>query len=171
MPNMTAAAGGTAMNASDIFRCQVGDDWLLAKLELEGLIAALEGQIREFVNITGLECDSVIDMAADSFVPEGPLAAAALRIFQETLLNVARHARATAVRIRIRLAPGLLQMDVTDNGMGAVQDSFDAPHSRGVAGMRLNARRFGGSLHIVSVPGGGTHVCLRLPLGQAGVPP
>jgi signal transduction histidine kinase len=133
-------------------------------LEHQGLMAALEWQIKEFTNVTDLECDSLIDMSPDCTPPDGELAATAFRIFQEILNNIARHARATAVRIRIRLMPGLLQLDVTDNGVGALPESFEHPHSFGVVGMRERTRQVGGSLHIVSVPGGGTHVCLRLPL-------
>lgn len=170
--NMPAAASGVAMNIADAFRHQAGEDGCLAWLELEkrlagrtlGLLAVLEEQIREFVDVTGLQCDSLIDLSPDCPVPEGALAAAAFRIFHEMLHNVARHACATAVRIRIRFMPGLLQLDVTDNGMGAPQESFEQVQSSGVRAMRDRSRQFGGSLHIVSVPGGGTHVCLRLPL-------
>lgn len=138
-------------------------------LDHQGLIAALEWQIREFSETTELQCDSMIDMEPDGAAPEGALATTAFRIFQEMLNNVARHARATSVRIRIRLARTLLQMDVTDDGVGAQPESFEHPRSYGVMGMRERALHFGGSLHIVSVPGGGTHVCLRLPLAAAGV--
>lgn len=158
-------ANAAAVNSSDIASRPAEKEWHVAK---QGLIAALEWQIREFTNATELECDSLIDLSPDCAAPEGALAATAFRLFQEILNNVVRHACATLVRIRIRLVPGLLQMDVTDNGVGAAATSLDASPAHGIAGMREHTRQFGGSLHIVSVPGGGTHVCLRLPLVQHG---
>lgn len=130
----------------------------------EGLIAGLEWQIHEFTNATAMQCNSTIELEPDSVTPEGVLAATALCIFQEMLNNVAHHARATSVRIRIKMAHALLQMDVTDDGVGALPASFEHSHSYGVIGMRRQAMNLGGSLHIFSVQGGGTHVCLRLPL-------
>ncbi|QAU33461.1 ATP-binding protein [Janthinobacterium sp. 17J80-10] len=134
----------------------------------EGLITALEWQIQEFSNAHAVQCNSTIELEPDSIAPAGVLATTALRIFQEMLSNVTRHARATSVRIRIKLARALLQMDVTDDGIGALPESFECSRSYGVLGMRRQALNFGGSLHIFSVQGGGTHVCLRLPLALPG---
>lgn len=134
----------------------------------EGLITALEWRIQEFSDANAVQCNSTIELEPDSIAPEGILAITALRIFQEMLSNVARHARATSVRIRIKLARALLQMDVTDDGVGALPESFERSRSYGVMGMRRQALNFGGSLHIFSVQGGGTHVCLRLPLSWPG---
>lgn len=165
--SIPVAANAAAFTSSDIASRPAEKDWHVAK---QGLIAALEWQIREFNSTTELECDSLIDLSPDCAAPEGALAATAFRTFQEILNNVVHHACATLVRIRIRLVPGLLQMDVTDNGVGAAAASFDDAPAHGIAGIREHIRRYGGSLHIVSVPGGGTHVCLRLPLAQQGAP-
>lgn len=135
-------------------------------LDHQGLIAALEWQVQEFADATGMQCDSSIEIAPDAAPPDGNAATAVFRIFQEMLSNVARHAKANWVRIRIVLAPGRLQMEVQDNGVGTQSADLDSPRSYGVMGMRERALHFGGTLDIESARGKGTLVRLTLPLGQ-----
>lgn len=166
---MPAAANEVAGNLSDVssrLASQVPKEPRQSKVGQLGLIGALEWRLREFSGATELKCDSVIDLAPDFALPDDTLAETVSGIAQEVLQRAARHAGATALRIRIRLVPGLMQMDVTDNGVGATQENSADTPARGVMGMREHARQCGGSLHIVNVPGGGTHVCLRLPLGR-----
>lgn len=136
-------------------------------LDHQGLIAALEWQVREFAEATELQCDSRIDVAPGMALPQGNLATAVFRIFQEMLSNVARHAHADSVRIRIRIDDGLLNMEVADDGIGAPLAAFDNARSYGVMGMRERALHFGGSFLIHSAPGEGTRACLSIPIGQA----
>ncbi len=86
-----------------------------------------------------------------------------LRITQESLTNVSRHADATVVRVKAVVADGALLITITDNGRG-----FDPETARhgglGVLGMEERARLIGGSLHITSAPSEGTTVALRVPL-------
>ena len=135
-------------------------------LDHQGLIAALEWQIQEFAEATELRCDVQVCVAPDAkeFTPEANMATAVFRIFQEMLSNVARHAQASAVAIRIDLSLQLLQMTVEDNGVGASKAALAHAASYGVMGMRERAMHFGGTLVIDSTPGSGTRVCLTLPL-------
>jgi signal transduction histidine kinase len=86
-----------------------------------------------------------------------------LRITQESLTNVRRHADATVVRVKASVDDGALLVTITDNGRG-----FDPEAARhgglGVLGMEERARLIGGSLHITSAPSEGTTVALRVPL-------
>jgi signal transduction histidine kinase len=86
-----------------------------------------------------------------------------LRIVQESMTNVRRHADATVVRVRLEVADGALLVSITDNGRG-----FDPETARedglGLLGMEERARLIGGQLHITSAPSEGTLVELRLPL-------
>ena len=135
-------------------------------LDHQGLIAALEWHLQEFAEATELRCDVQVSVAPDAVgvTPEATMATAAFRIFQEMLSNVARHAQASAVAIRINLALQSLQMTVEDNGVGASNLALSRATSYGVMGMRERARHFGGTLIIDSTPGCGTRVCLTLPL-------
>ena len=136
-------------------------------LDHQGLWAALDWQAHEFAESSELRCDARIDIAAGTSAPTGTLAIAVFRIFQEMLSNVARHARATSVHIRILAEDGLLGIEVSDDGCGASAAAFDRPSAYGVLGMRERAGHFGGELAISSHPGAGTTVRLRIPLRAA----
>jgi PAS domain S-box-containing protein len=152
-------------------------------LDHQGLIAALEWQVQEFSEATELPCEVEFDIAPEAFVPQGTLATAAFRIFQEMLSNVAQHSQASEVKIAVRLSPSHLQMEVEDNGIGASTAALASPTSYGVMGMRERALHFGGALSIMSAPDApgcgvqeginedvkrGTLVCLSLPLHPGG---
>ena len=70
-------------------------------LDHQGLWAALEWQAQEFIESSELDATLQVHVAAGVPPPEGGLAIAVFRIFQEMLSNVARHARASSLRMRI----------------------------------------------------------------------
>ncbi len=91
-----------------------------------------------------------------------PVQLAMFRIIEETLGNVARHAEAAHVRLECRVGDGTLEATIIDDGRG-----FDVRAVRagiGLAGMRERATLVGGTLAVVSVPGRGTTVSVRIPL-------
>ncbi|MEU7446874.1 sensor histidine kinase [Streptomyces diastaticus] len=90
---------------------------------------------------------------------------AAYRIVQESLTNVARHARATRADIRLDGDGHRLTVSVTDDGRGPVTDpAGTGPTGSGVTGMRERARALGGDLTAGPAPGGGFAVHATLPL-------
>jgi signal transduction histidine kinase len=92
------------------------------------------------------------------------------RIFQEMLSNVARHAKASSVCIRLYVdspPEPVLHLEVRDDGVGMERTALDDPRSYGVMGMRERAGHFGGRLSIDSAPGRGTTVCLTMPMPEA----
>jgi PAS domain S-box-containing protein len=134
-------------------------------LDHQGLVAALEWQLQEFADATEIIVDADIVDSPDAPAPEAQQATAVFRIFQEMLSNVARHANASAVRIRIHLLPHALQIEVADNGVGAPAARLSDQSAYGVMGMRERALHFGGSLEIDSSDG--TRVRLSMPLRTA----
>lgn len=135
-------------------------------LDHQGLWAALEWQAHDFAQKAELTLDWDMQTAAAD-EPTGPAATAVFRIFQEMLSNVARHARARRVAVRILASGTLLQLDVQDDGVGAAAQAFSAPTAYGVRGMRERARHFGGTVEAHSAPGRGCTFGLRLPLTGA----
>lgn len=136
-------------------------------LDHQGLWAALEWQAQEFIETTELEAELQLHVAAGVPPPEGGLAIAVFRIFQEILSNVARHAKAQRVWIRIAVddpPDPVLYLDVRDDGVGASAEQLAAPRSYGVMGMHERAGHFGGRLIIDSAPGQGTRARLVMPL-------
>jgi PAS domain S-box-containing protein len=145
-------------------------------LDHQGLWAALEWQAQEFFAharggqdeaLAGLQADLQINIAAGVPPPEGGQAIAIFRIFQEMLSNVARHARARHVQVRLWVddpPDPVLYLSVRDDGVGAPPQALDDPRSHGVVGMRERAGHFGGRLTVDSAPGQGTRVRLVMPL-------
>lgn len=87
-------------------------------------------------------------------------ALATYRILQEALNNVAKHADAVGVAVRLSLRADAVVLTVVDDGRG-----FAAPGSggRGLTGMAERAAVFGGTVRVASDPRGGTTVAAHLP--------
>ncbi|HEX2027077.1 MAG TPA: sensor histidine kinase [Nitriliruptorales bacterium] len=92
--------------------------------------------------------------------------AAAYRIVQESLTNVARHAAASTATVAIGFEARELTVQVDDDGRG-VSDGSVSGGGTGIAGMRERAAATGGQLHAGPRPGGGFRVQARLPLEGA----
>ena len=84
-----------------------------------------------------------------------------LRITQEALTNVLKHAQAKNVRIELQQRGGMLELEVVDDGIGA--DLSNDRSGRGIANMHARAKQLGGELDVRS-GAGGTRVMLRLPM-------
>ena len=86
------------------------------------------------------------------------------RIFQETLTNVARHAKATRAEVVLQKQPDRLVLLIRDNGRGFDQADPSLSKSLGLLGMRERAAILGGHVDISSAPGKGTTVTAWIPL-------
>ena len=92
-----------------------------------------------------------------------------VRIVQEALTNVRKHAKATHARVEIRRRDGALVVSVNDDGLGFVQDSL-APTEfprYGLTTMRERTESIGGQLQVDSKPGSGTTVSFTMPWSEA----
>jgi signal transduction histidine kinase/ligand-binding sensor domain-containing protein len=89
-----------------------------------------------------------------------------LRIAQEAVTNVLKHAGASQIWIKLHMEARKLQLRIIDNGHGFDQQDVFASRGGhfGVLGMRERAERLGGELHLASHPGEGTEVEVKVPL-------
>jgi len=131
-----------------------------------GLTAALEWQAQEFERRSGVRCE--VALPAEELALDSARATAVFRIFQETLTNVARHANATRVDVRMVSDAESLVLEVSDNGRGIEETHASSPRSLGLLGMRERALLLGGEFQIMGAPRKGTTVTLRLPLTKRG---
>ncbi|MEJ2155734.1 MAG: histidine kinase [Desulfobacteraceae bacterium] len=131
-----------------------------------GLSAAIEWQVEEFRKRSGIDCR----MEETGFEPDLPKdqAAAIFRIFQETLTNIMRHAKADRVEVRLAHSKGDLLLEVRDNGRGITEEEINAPTSFGLLGMRERLYPWNGRVSFEGHPGKGTRVSIRLPLPLKG---
>ena len=127
-----------------------------------GLLAALEWQSKEFQQRTQITCE--LTKAIDNFQMDGERETAVFRIYQEALTNIARHAEAAKVWVRVSGGGGFLNLKVHDNGKGVTESQLRHSRSLGVLGMRERAQIFGGEIAIKGIPGEGTTLILRMPL-------
>jgi PAS domain S-box-containing protein len=131
-------------------------------LDQLGLPAALEWQGQEFGARTGIDVTMELVVGGEPIPDE--LASSAFRVLQESLTNVARHARATRVSIRLNQSAALLSLEVADNGVGIPTQLMQGTASLGLVGMRERALACGGEFSITGVPNYGTIVLLSVPL-------
>jgi len=116
----------------------------------------VEWAAEEFQARTGIQCHVSlpdVDIAMD---PER--ATALFRIFQEALTNVAKHASARAVVVKLELRNGHIRLSIADDGRGFEAQARGRGESArwGLAIMQERAAAVGGELHIRSAPGAGT---------------
>jgi len=131
-----------------------------------GLAAALEWQLDSFgkaANIITRFSSSVED---DHIDPD--LGTALFRIFQEALINVARHAAAGEVEVKLSQEGGELILVVSDDGRGIKESEKRSVSSLGLLGMRERAHTFGGRVDISGREKGGTTVKVSVPLAEVG---
>jgi signal transduction histidine kinase len=132
----------------------------------EGLRTAMERQLSEFTRLCGVEHE--LHVADDAFEACDDLRGAdaiVYRVLQESLSNVARHARANRVSVTLARDGERLSLQVQDDGVGIGAPA--AAGSTGLAGMRERAGAAGGQLLVHSRSGGGTVVELSLPVPSA----
>jgi two-component system sensor histidine kinase UhpB len=126
-----------------------------------GLAEALQQEAHRFQQRGGAACE--LQLTAESLNLPALVATAAFRVFQEALTNVARHAKATLVRIRLHADAEKLVLEVEDNGLGIRPEATVGSHSLGILGMQERASVLGGELSVSPVLPHGTKVTLRLP--------
>ena len=127
-----------------------------------GLSAAIEWQLGEFQKRTGIICKIIIDPKDVTF--DSDRNTALFRIFQETLTNIVRHAKATEVSVSLKLKDGQIELKVQDNGRGITEGELSHPKSFGLIGIRERAIIFGGSSSVKGLPSKGTTVIVKIPV-------
>lgn len=130
-----------------------------------GLVAAIEWQADDFASRAGIPCEKRLD--ADDRDLGRDLATVLFRIFQETLTNIARHAEATRVTVRLERNADRIVLTVADNGRGITPRQIGDGRSFGIVGMRERAHLWGGELRITGRRGEGTTVTVGIPLPPA----
>jgi PAS domain S-box-containing protein len=127
-----------------------------------GLIPAIEWQAQDFMEKTGIECECQLPKEEINLDQEK--STALFRIFQESIINTARHANASRIMVQLKEANGTLILEVKDNGKGITQSQVNDPKSLGLLGMKERAIIFGGSVEVKSSMHDGTIVRAIIPL-------
>jgi PAS domain S-box-containing protein len=131
-----------------------------------GLPTAMEWQCQEFHKRTGIQCR--VDVEPDDMEPNKDVSITVFRILQEALTNVAKHSKATRVKVSLRELENDLELIVTDNGRGIREEELQKPKSFGLLGIRERVDFRGGEVKIAGKKGKGTTVTVRLPNWKGG---
>lgn len=125
--------------------------------------AAIERFVAHWSEINGITAECVV---ADlpPLRPEADVLF--LRATQESLSNVARHARASHVSVSLHCVDGLVLLSVEDDGCGFANPEADVPDTMGIAGMRERVRPFRGQVLVESSIGVGTSLTVAVPIAD-----
>jgi two-component system NarL family sensor kinase len=96
--------------------------------------------------------------------PAGEVATSIYRIAQELMTNVARHAMAQSVSVRLREVGQSLGLVVQDDGVGITHRQASSPNSIGLIGIRERVNDLRGRFSIIRTKGGGTCARVNIPL-------
>jgi PAS domain S-box-containing protein len=132
-----------------------------------GLEPAVEWLVKNFQSHTGLRCDLDSHLGDVALTPG--LSTAVFRILQEGLTNVARHAKATGVSIKLHWDKDDLVLVVRDDGRGISEQEVTGMKSLGILGMQERALAYGGTVSISGMAGQGTTLAARFPREHPGV--
>ena len=129
-------------------------------------LGRLRYRVQHSLDKLGIVMAWKVDMCVELEAVRGEKAQQVLRIAQECLANVMRHAHATTVEVVCKFVPENEHMvlEVRDNGAGIGRDREGRPTGKGLASMRRRAKATGGELIIASKLGAGTRVRFTLPL-------
>jgi signal transduction histidine kinase len=127
-----------------------------------GLAAAMEWQAEEFTNRSGIPCDFMVTLQQASLSKDH--VTAVFRIFQETLTNVIRHAKASRVDVRLNAQGDRLVLEVKDNGRGITEEEITNPKAFGLIGIRERTLALNGECAITGRAGYGTTLVVSIPI-------
>jgi signal transduction histidine kinase len=126
-----------------------------------GLDVAIDGECRGFFERGGPSVD--VQAAGDWSNLARPARLALFRVVQESLRNVARHARAAHVRVQLRRAGDRVVLEVHDDGCGFDREAAGFRPGLGLSSMAERIHLLGGVFAVVSSPGQGTTIRAEVP--------
>lgn len=138
-----------------------------ASLDHLGLVTALGQHIQEFNRQYHLDVQFETVGIQPSRLPL-EIETALFRIAQESLTNVALHARATRVDVLLNRRNSCLVLTIEDNGIGFTPTQPVDENRLGLLGMRERVAMLGGKLIVESTPGKGTMISVEVPYGDTG---
>ena len=131
-------------------------------LDEGGLFFALQTLQKEFSQRHGVNCDLIAD--EEQLILDDERSTAIFRIVQESLTNVARHAKASQVIIRFERTDSALAFTIQDDGRGIEEGAMNKTRSFGLVGMRERIKAMQGEFKVNSEVGKGTQIQISLPL-------
>ena len=132
------------------------------------LVSSLRSFLQDYGDMAGVALRLEVDDAAEALSLPVSTEVQLMRVIQEALANVRKHAEATQATVRFAAPDGELVVEVADDGRGFVLDrAVRTGWPRfGLQTMRERTEALGGEFELVSSPGRGTTVAMRIPLDK-----
>jgi signal transduction histidine kinase len=125
--------------------------------------ALTHGGLRAGVGAFVARLDLPVDVDAERVRLPSDIEASAYFIVAEALTNVVKHAQATRAWVRAAVADSILELEISDDGVGGAD-----PEGQGLLGIADRVAALGGRLRVEPRAGGGTSLCVQLPLPAPG---
>ena len=132
-----------------------------AELGERGICTAVQSLVSGFARRTGIR--ATFKCAGDGTGLADPIAMAMLRVVQEALVNVHRHAHASYAKVLLERRPDELRLTIADDGVGISVAQVGAARGIGLQGMRHRMEALGGRFHIRNLKHG-TSITASVPL-------
>jgi len=134
-----------------------------ALLDGLGAVSAIRWLCREWSEVFG-STDIEIQLHVTDAEIQEPLGTTLFRTVQESLNNVARHAKASRVSLSVSRESDRLRLEIADNGIGFEPDGNAFRRGHGLTGIRERAANTGGEFFLTSYPGGGVQLTMSWPI-------
>lgn len=129
-----------------------------------GLEAAIDWYTKEYAKRYGVEIfldiENEIPISNDDALP-------LFRILQESLTNIARHAKATHIEILLNQQNDSIKFEMRDNGVGITEDQIKSKKSFGIMSMKERAESLGGNFEINHGEKFGTSITISFPINKS----
>jgi signal transduction histidine kinase len=132
-----------------------------------GIVATLEIEARKFTLASGIACDLQADEAIEALDIDEDTLMSMYRVLQESLNNVFRHSLASRVQLRLTNADGMLELAISDNGIGFDPQAPRKSCSFGLATQQEQVAAHGGTMVVDSARTHGARLVVRLPITPA----
>ncbi len=153
------------LNKGIALKRRIVEDLHPSSLDMLGLVVTLEIMSREYAESSGLQMICKLEPVRLSTSAN----LVVYRLMQEALTNISKYAKASHVWLGLGSREGLVEVTVRDDGVGFDMQAT-ARSAHGLVGMRFRVEAEGGSMNIVSAPGLGTLISVKLPALVAASP-
>jgi PAS domain S-box-containing protein len=127
-----------------------------------GLVPAVLSQLKKFENQTGIICDFYFD--SEEFNDDEKISLTLYRVIQESLTNIVRHSKASAMEVTLKKLRNAIELVVSDNGIGIDIDKINSLSSMGLEGIKERVKSAHGEVSIMSKKGLGTTIKVKIPI-------
>ncbi|MCX6155326.1 MAG: response regulator [Candidatus Kapabacteria bacterium] len=126
-----------------------------------GLVPAIEWYSGEFQNRTGINCHLNLEYIQSADINKN---LCVFRVLQEGFTNVARHADAKNIFVKLHSINDYIHLEISDDGNGIKTESINSKNSLGLIGIRERIKHFNGTFEIAAKADQGTKLSIELPI-------